>query len=113
MLLNHGLLTLGPTIHGTLFRMYCLERACEVELIARTLGSPPLEIDDHGAVQTTLVAPCCLQLDGGSMPIATLLASAAVSTWVSGLTRARCAIGLDDITGDAETVAFGWDDSAA
>ena len=32
---------------GTLFRMYCLERACELELIARTLGSPPVQIDDH------------------------------------------------------------------
>src|SRR5262249_45845499 len=44
VLLNHGLLTLGPTIHGTLFRMYCLERACEVELIARTLDAPPVQI---------------------------------------------------------------------
>ena len=47
VLLNHGLLTLGPTIHGTLFRMYCLERACELELIARTLNAPPVPIDDH------------------------------------------------------------------
>ena len=27
--------------------MYCLERACELELIARTLGSQPLQIDEH------------------------------------------------------------------
>jgi ribulose-5-phosphate 4-epimerase/fuculose-1-phosphate aldolase len=47
VLLNHGLLTHGPTIHGALYRMYCLERACELELIARTLGSPPVQIDDH------------------------------------------------------------------
>jgi ribulose-5-phosphate 4-epimerase/fuculose-1-phosphate aldolase len=46
VLLNHGLLTLGPTIHGTLFRMYALERACELELIARGLGSPPVQIGD-------------------------------------------------------------------
>ena len=46
VLLNHGLLTLGPTIHGTLFRMYSLERACELELIARSLGSPPVQISD-------------------------------------------------------------------
>lgn len=46
VLLNHGLLTLGPTIHGTLFRMYCLERACELELIARTLDAPVMPIDD-------------------------------------------------------------------
>jgi ribulose-5-phosphate 4-epimerase/fuculose-1-phosphate aldolase len=46
VLLNHGLLTLGPTIHGTLFRMYCLERACELELIARMLDAPPMQIAD-------------------------------------------------------------------
>ena len=47
VLLNHGLLTLGPTIHGALFRMYSLERACELELIARTLDAPPVQIDDY------------------------------------------------------------------
>jgi ribulose-5-phosphate 4-epimerase/fuculose-1-phosphate aldolase len=47
VLLNHGLLTLGPTIHGTLYRMYNLERACELELIARTLDAPPVQIADH------------------------------------------------------------------
>jgi ribulose-5-phosphate 4-epimerase/fuculose-1-phosphate aldolase len=47
VLLNHGLLTLGSTIHGTMFRMYCLERACELELIARMLDAPPAQIDDH------------------------------------------------------------------
>jgi ribulose-5-phosphate 4-epimerase/fuculose-1-phosphate aldolase len=47
VLLNHGLLTHGPTVHGTFFRMYCLERACELELIARTLGAPAVQIDDH------------------------------------------------------------------
>jgi ribulose-5-phosphate 4-epimerase/fuculose-1-phosphate aldolase len=47
VMLNHGLLTLGPTIHGTFFRTYCLERACELELIARTLDSPPVQISEH------------------------------------------------------------------
>lgn len=47
VLLNHGLLTLGPTIHGTFMRMYTLERACEVELLARTMHTPPVRIDDH------------------------------------------------------------------
>jgi ribulose-5-phosphate 4-epimerase/fuculose-1-phosphate aldolase len=45
VLLNHGLLALGPTIPGTFMRMYMMERACEVELIARTLDAPPVEID--------------------------------------------------------------------
>ncbi len=47
VLLNHGLLTFGHTIHGALERLYLLERACEVELIARTLNEPPVLIADH------------------------------------------------------------------
>jgi ribulose-5-phosphate 4-epimerase/fuculose-1-phosphate aldolase len=47
VLLNHGLLALGSTIHGTLMRLYMLERACELELIARALDAPPVEIDDE------------------------------------------------------------------
>jgi ribulose-5-phosphate 4-epimerase/fuculose-1-phosphate aldolase len=46
VLLNHGLLTLGQTIHGALMRLYMLERACEVELMARGLDEPPVMIDD-------------------------------------------------------------------
>ena len=44
VLLNHGLLTLGETIHGALMRLYMLERACEVELMARALDEPPVMI---------------------------------------------------------------------
>ena len=47
MLLNHGLLTLGETIHGAMMRLYMLERACELELIARQLGEPPLVVDEY------------------------------------------------------------------
>jgi len=43
---NHGLLTFGPTIHGALMRLYTLERACELELIARQMDEPPVEIAD-------------------------------------------------------------------
>ena len=45
VLLNHGLLTLGPTIQGTLARMFMLERACELELISRQLGEPPVMVE--------------------------------------------------------------------
>jgi ribulose-5-phosphate 4-epimerase/fuculose-1-phosphate aldolase len=45
ILLNHGLLTHGSTIPAALQRMYLLERACELELIARSLGEPPVPID--------------------------------------------------------------------
>ena len=44
VLLNHGLLTHAPTIHGALQRIYMLERACELELISRTLGEAPTPI---------------------------------------------------------------------
>jgi len=47
VLLNHGLLTLGHTIHGAMMRLYMLERACEVELIARSLDEPPVRIADY------------------------------------------------------------------
>jgi len=47
VLLNHGLLTHGPTIHGALQRLYMLERACELELIARQLDEPPVMVDDY------------------------------------------------------------------
>ncbi len=41
---NHGLLTLGPTVHGTFMRMYMLERACELELISRTVNASIVHI---------------------------------------------------------------------
>ena len=41
VLLNHGLLTFGETIHGALMRLYMLERSCELEVIARTMDAPP------------------------------------------------------------------------
>jgi ribulose-5-phosphate 4-epimerase/fuculose-1-phosphate aldolase len=47
VLLNHGLLTFGPTIHGALMRLYMLERACELELIARTMDAPPVMVEPY------------------------------------------------------------------
>jgi ribulose-5-phosphate 4-epimerase/fuculose-1-phosphate aldolase len=47
VLLNHGLLTLAPTIHGAMYRLYNLERACEVELMSRQLGEEPVAIDPY------------------------------------------------------------------
>ncbi len=46
VLLNHGLLTHAPTIPGALQRLYMLERACELELISRTLGEEPVPVAD-------------------------------------------------------------------
>ncbi len=47
VLLNHGLLTLGETIHGAMMRLYMLERTCELELISRQLGEEPIVIDEY------------------------------------------------------------------
>ena len=44
VLLNHGLLTCAETVQGALFRMYTLERACELELVSRQLGEPPVMV---------------------------------------------------------------------
>lgn len=44
ILLNHGLLTLGVNAPSALARMYMLERACQLELLSRTLGEPPVFI---------------------------------------------------------------------
>ena len=45
VLLNHGLLTLAPTVHGAFFRMWNLERAAELEVMTRTMGVDPVLIE--------------------------------------------------------------------
>jgi len=45
VLRNHGLLTVGATIPAALRRLYSLERACEVEVIARSLDEEPEPIE--------------------------------------------------------------------
>ena len=47
VLLNHGLLTLGETIAGAVMRLYMLERACELELIARQMDEPPVFVEPY------------------------------------------------------------------
>ena len=47
VLLNHGLLSYGQTVHGAFARMYMMERASEIELISRTLGEPPVMISER------------------------------------------------------------------
>ncbi|MGH7068065.1 MAG: class II aldolase/adducin family protein [Acetobacteraceae bacterium] len=47
VLLNHGLLTFGETIPGTLLRLYMLERASELELSARCMNAKVEEIAEN------------------------------------------------------------------
>ena len=46
VLRNHGLLSVGATVPAALRRLYMLERACEVEIIARGLDEAPAPIED-------------------------------------------------------------------
>ena len=46
VLRNHGLLSVGATIPAALRRLYMMERACEVEIIARGLNEEPAPIED-------------------------------------------------------------------
>lgn len=47
VLLNHGLLTFGPTIHGALMRLYMMERSCELEVMARQMTGQLAPIDQY------------------------------------------------------------------
>jgi ribulose-5-phosphate 4-epimerase/fuculose-1-phosphate aldolase len=50
MLRNHGLLTVGATVSQAFLRMYCLEKACEIQLAAQAAGElvlPPVEVCEH------------------------------------------------------------------
>ncbi|WP_421988560.1 class II aldolase/adducin family protein [Roseococcus sp.] len=47
ILLNHGLLSAGQSIPAALYRLYMLERACEVEMIARSMDEAPVLIEPH------------------------------------------------------------------
>ncbi len=44
---NHGLLTFGDTVHGAMMRMWSLERACELEVLARQMGEEPVAISNY------------------------------------------------------------------
>jgi ribulose-5-phosphate 4-epimerase/fuculose-1-phosphate aldolase len=47
VLYNHGLLTLGETVQGTFQKTWMLERACELEVIARQMGVEPKPISNY------------------------------------------------------------------
>lgn len=47
VLLNHGLLTWGLTIPSAFKQLYYMERASEIEVMARSMGGKPEVIADH------------------------------------------------------------------
>lgn len=46
VLMNHGLLTLAPSIHSCVYLHYRLERACQQEMSARMMNVEPVFIDE-------------------------------------------------------------------
>ena len=52
-----------------------------------------------GAVQVTIVEPCCLQVEGGSLPVATELSFVSLSALISALGAAFFGFALADIVG--------------
>ncbi len=47
ILRNHGLLSVGETIPQAFIRMHDLERACQVQMLARAVNSETLEVSDN------------------------------------------------------------------
>jgi ribulose-5-phosphate 4-epimerase/fuculose-1-phosphate aldolase len=47
VLMNHGLLTFGQTVQGAYMRLYMMERACELELLARQMNVEPVMVEPH------------------------------------------------------------------
>lgn len=52
MLDNHGVLVVGETPAAAWQRLYFLERACEVQVLARSTGSDPIRAPEEVAVHT-------------------------------------------------------------
>ncbi|NRA69806.1 MAG: class II aldolase/adducin family protein [Gammaproteobacteria bacterium] len=44
LLVNHGGLTVGPTIGDAFMRMYDLQRACEIQLLLQAAGQPAIKV---------------------------------------------------------------------
>jgi ribulose-5-phosphate 4-epimerase/fuculose-1-phosphate aldolase len=68
VLMNHGLLTFGPTVHGAFQRLYMLERACELELIARQLDAPPVMVPPHVIAAAAERMKACRDSEGYGLP---------------------------------------------
>lgn len=47
ILRNHGLLTVGKTVADAFLAMYLLQRACEVQLLAQSGGTPLVSVDSR------------------------------------------------------------------
>lgn len=59
LLVNHGGLTLGPTVGDAFMRFYDLQRACEVQLMLQSAGKEnvavPQSIQDNIFAQANIV----------------------------------------------------------
>jgi ribulose-5-phosphate 4-epimerase/fuculose-1-phosphate aldolase len=58
ILRNHGLLTVGGTVADAFLSMYLLQRACEIQLLARAGGASVISVDPRivGGVKENVIA---------------------------------------------------------
>jgi len=52
MLDNHGVIVVGSTVADAWHKLYFLERACEVQVLAQSSGSPLILAPDEVAERT-------------------------------------------------------------
>ena len=45
LLINHGALTVGPTIGDAFMRMYDLQRACEIQIMMQSTGQQIIKVN--------------------------------------------------------------------
>ncbi|MEU0948554.1 class II aldolase/adducin family protein [Streptomyces canus] len=53
ILRNHGLLALGPTLPAAFSALWTLQRACEIQLAAQSVGQPLAKVSNEAAAQST------------------------------------------------------------
>lgn len=64
ILRNHGVLTCGATIAEAFFRMYMLNRSCEMQIAALSAGRENLIIPDQRILQYTQEAAASFNPEG-------------------------------------------------
>jgi ribulose-5-phosphate 4-epimerase/fuculose-1-phosphate aldolase len=52
MLENHGVLAIGETVAEAWHRLYFLERACQVQVLAQSTGRPLIQVSEELAART-------------------------------------------------------------
>ena len=92
MLENHGVLVIGADVAEAWHRLYFLERACQVQILAQSTGQPLIRVSDELAARTAGQ----FARDTGNAPAlfeAVRRAARQGESWLRALTSRRCATG--------------------